>query len=317
MLPFADIARLTILAAVLTVLAVEADAQRPFNTIDPFYQNESAQRVFYENFAAQAELAYQGSTPTVFSGHAFSPFALMVRLDYALMAQVDIAAVLDASSGVNGGTGNSFRIGWLIVKPYWQHNNTSYAVRLAVDPSPDSGFGFRQTDVAFLSSTSIGPTLTTEFSVGFRRARVGFEQVTLGDNFMRSITAGEINPEVSRSRASGAELHATWGYRFLVNPGGSHLFTIFSAQAMAYTVLTANPDSGVLAGKGDFDLEDAGELRGGLAQVNVGLEYNRPSFVLAPYVGVPLFRIARMDGEGPVYGPRFDHTRLGFRFTVR
>lgn len=313
---FADIALLTTLAAVLALPTLEANAQRPFNTIDPFYQNESAKRSFYETFAVQAEVAYKGSEPALFTGHAFSPFALMIRLDYALMPQVDVAAVLDASSGMNGGAGNSFRIGWFVVKPYWQHNNTSYAVRLAVDPSPDSGFGFRQTDVAFLSSTNISPTMATDFAVGFRRARVGFEQVTLGGDFMDQLVA-EILPQINRSRANGTELHAMWGYRFLMDPAGSHLFTILSAQAMAYTVLTINPDDVLLAGRGEFDLEDTGQLRGGLAQVNVGFEYSRPSFMLSPYMSIPLFRMARMDGEGPVYGPRFDHTRLGFRFTVR
>lgn len=313
---FADIARLALLAAVLALPNGEANAQRPFSTIDPFYQNESAKRSFYENFSVQAEVAYQGADPVTFSGHAFSPFALMVRLDYALMPQVDVAAVLDASSGVNGGAGGSMRIGWFVVKPYWQQNNTSYAIRVAIDPFPDSGFGFRQTDVAFLSSTTISPTVATDIAIGFRRARVGFEQVTLVTEFQNQLISS-LHPEITRSRANGTELHAMWGYRFMMDPGGTHVFTILSAQAMAYSVLTINPDDPLLAGRGGLDLDEPGQLRGGLALVNVGFEYSRPSFVLSPYMSVPLFRMARMDGEGPVYGPRFDHTRLGFRFTVR
>jgi len=304
----------------LTVVCVAAEAQRPFATLDPFYQEETARRGFYDGFAAQADLAYRGGEPAVSSGAAVFPLALALRFDYALARQIDVAAVVDMSPGISGASSRTpVRVSWLIVKPYWHHGNTDYAVRLAVDPSSDGGLGFRQTDVAFLSTSDLSPTLSTDFAMGLRRARVGFERLEF-------LTQGGLSahqtslPEIVRSRASGTEIHMMWGYRYRLDPAGSHVFTTISGEGMAYTVLAIRPpqaDDDPRNTAAPTEASDEGRLRGGLGRLNVGVEYSRPSFLIAPYVSLPIFRWVELEGDSRTWGPRLDHSRLGLRFTIR
>lgn len=310
------------LLAVLVGISSVAEAQRPFFTLDPFYQEETARRGFFDGFAVQADVAYRGSEPTVASGSAARPLGLGLRVDYALARQLDVSAVFDVSSGFDAAAGTSpVRLSWVVVKPYWRYGQTDYAIRLAVDPSADGGFGFRQTDLAYLSSSNLGPTLSTDFALGLRRTRVGFERLEVASE-PRAVSTQTLPqsslPEIVRSRATGIEGHVMWGYRFYVHPGGSHIFTTVSGEAMAYTLITATRSSEETAGRGaEVAVKDEGRLRGGVGRLHVGAEYARPSFLVAPYISLPLFRVVEFEGDSRTWGPRLDHSRLGLRFTVR
>ncbi len=302
----------------LTLVATAAEAQRPFATLDPFYVEETARRGFFDGFALQADVAYRGSEPTGTSAAVY-PFALSLRLDYALAQQIDVSAIIDASPGLAGSESSTpVRLSWVVVKPYWHHGRTDYAVRLAVDPSSDSGFGFRQTDVAFLSTSDLSPSLQTDFALGLRRARVGFERLEfVGETVRPDFQLSQ--PEIVRSRASGTEVHLMWGYRFLLDPGGSNVFTTLSGEGMAYTLLSTRAQDSDDAGRpqNGFDSADEGQLRGGVGRLNVGFEYSRPSFQVAPYMSLPLFRWVEFKSESQTWGPRIEHARLGLRVTVR
>jgi len=296
-------------------LAAPAEAQRPFASFDPFYQEESARRAFYDGFAAQAEVSYRGAEPFSEGVAVGGPLALSLRLDYALARSMDVAAVFDASGGVNEASGATpVRLSWVVVKPYWRAGHTDYAVRFAVDPVTEGGFGFRQTDLAFVTTTDLSLHHVTDLTVGVRRAHVGIERLELeagrrGDPHL-SLSAG-----VVRSRAVGTELHAAWGHRFLLDPGGSHAFFSLAAEAMDYDLVTtrlgAAPDDAPAAA------DREGRYRGGAARVRAGLEYSRPSFRVAPYVSVPAARIYETEGVRRAVGPRPTHARFGLRLMLR
>ena len=153
------------LAAALA-LGAPATAQGGFETLDPSYGGETARRGFYGGFALSGEAALRNaeqgavSVPGTPTG---SDLSVSARLDYALLPQVDLALVADLTGGARrGGLGLS----WVVLKPYWHSEATDYAVRLAVDPAGGGGLGFRQTDVAFLSTTTLSPTATYDFAVG-------------------------------------------------------------------------------------------------------------------------------------------------------
>lgn len=323
-LPIAVLPRLALLAC-LCALLTAAEAQRPFAALDPFYEEETARRAFYDGFAIQANLAYRGSEPLV-SGAAGSPVALFLRLDYALAQQLDVAAIISASGGFGEASQAPVRVAWLIVKPYWRSGRTDYAVRLAVDPAGDSGFGFRQIDLAFLSTADLGPMLSTDFAIGFRRARVGFEHFEFRDDsatpedllLADALVTDELRTEVVRSRAFGTEFHIMWGYRFWLSPGGTHIFTTVSGEGMLYTLVAAHDvEQGLSRPAFPSEPRHEGRLRGGVGRFNAGMAYTRPSFLIAPYVSLPLFRWIAMEDEDRKWGPRIDHARAGLRVTLR
>jgi hypothetical protein len=311
------------LTAVLALLAAgwlaaaPAEAQRPFATLDPFYQEESARRGFFDGFAAQAEVAYRGTEPMAATGAP--PVALSVRLDYALARQMDLAAVFDVSGGLAGAlSGTPVRLSWVVLKPYWRRGHTDYAVRLAVDPASEGGFGFRQTDIAFVSTADVGPQLSTDFAVGLRRARVGFERIEVGlDDVFED--GGLALPALSRSRAVGSELRAMWGPRFWLDPGGSHTFVTLTGELMDYDLIASRPPTVAARGTAAsaVDTPEEGRYRSGALRLRAGATYSRASFIVSPYASLPLFRWVEVDDQTKAWGPSPDHTRLGFRLTLR
>ncbi|MEM8556619.1 MAG: hypothetical protein AAGG50_02140, partial [Bacteroidota bacterium] len=225
-------------------LAVEAMAQRPFQTLDPLYQGERAQRTFYDGLAVTAALDYSptgllqaSSASGVGQRRAVS---LAGRIDYALMEQVDVAAIVDLSGGI--GTG-PVALRWLIVKPFWTNEGTDYAVRIAVDPASGGGLGFRQTDVAFLSSSDLSPLLSSDLAIGLRRVRAGVNAALLDDSGAFSDEAGLLLSE-DRIRVIGTELHAYWGYNFHFDLAGSYLSVALLADGASYRFVEANPSEG-------------------------------------------------------------------------
>jgi hypothetical protein len=218
---------------------------------------------------------------------------------------------VDLSGGVGRGP---VGLSWVVVKPYWHNDNTDYAVRIAIDPASEGSLGFRQTDVAFLSTASLSPTLTHDLAFGFRRVRTGYDMRfdgTAGDSLSQLIADGE------RVRVIGKELHGAWGYNVLFDPAGSRVTFLLLAEAGDYTLLGAAPGPGS-EGAVEGDEEAAEErVRGGSGWFRAGLEFNRPSYQLAPYVTVPLMTWADVRGEPVRHGPRPDRARFGVRVTLR
>ncbi len=298
----------------VVALAVHAapTAQGVLRTLDPFYQGESARRDFYGGLAVSGELAYRTADPLRPAGGAApNDVALSVQLDYSLMQQVDVSAVFDLSGGIGRGpTGLS----WLVIKPYWYNDDTDYAIRVALDPASEGGLGFRQTDVAFLSTTTHAPTLTSDFAVGLRRVRTGYtlDEATLEGGF------SPVNPDGPSGSASvlavegqvrviGRELHATWGYNVLFDPAGSHIAVALLAEAGDYRLI---PTGAEASGAEE-------RVRSGIGWLRAGVEWSRPAYQISPYLSIPLVTWADVQGEPVRNGPRPDRTRFGLRLMLR
>ena len=286
-------------------LVAPARAQTPFRPLDPFYQGESAQREFFGEVAVSGELHYRSAdllqpAPEARVGN---PFAVSVRLDYALLPQVDVSGIVDLSGGLGRGP---VGLSWVVLKPYWHNDGTDYAVRIAVDPASEGGLGFRQTDVAFLSTSTLSPEWTSDFALGVRRVRTGFETTLLdeADAFLRA--------DGERVRVIGRELHATWGYNAVFDPAGSRVSLALLAEAGDYTLVTSGPAQPPVD-------STAGEerVRSGIGWLQAGVEWSRPSYQIAPFLSVPLVTWAVVRGEPVRHGPRPDHARFGLRLTIR
>jgi hypothetical protein len=307
---------------VLTLPGV-AVAQRPFDVLDPFYQEESARRTFYDGFALSGEVNYQGAGPLQQTSESErpGPLGLAFRVDYALVPQIDVSAIFDVSGGlVSQLGGGPVRLSWVVVKPYWHNENTDYAIRIAVDPASEGGLGFRQTDIAFVSTSNLSPLISSDFAIGLRHAHVGYErlQVDEGD--------GTLGPEVTpsdpafvRTRAIGKEIHLMWGHNLHFDPAGSNFFLTLLGEAMDYDLIATRP----------FDEAEDGEVddgaappeqrsyRGGIGWVRGGVEINRPGYQISPSVSLPLVTWVDSAEQDGTWGPRFQSLRLGLRLTLR
>ena len=284
-----------------SAFAPATSAQRPIQTLDPFYQDEVAGRAFYDGLALSGEAVYRpaGLLPGAPGQRATGDVALSARVDYALLPLVDLGLVFDLTGGVGRGP---VGLSWVVLKPFWSHDGTDYAVRLAVDPASEGGLGFRQTDLAFLTTQRLSPVFQSDFSVGFRRVRTGVQGAIEPDALSGS--AFDV-----RTRVLGKELHGTWAYRFLLDPAGSHL------------------SLGLLGDFGDYVLletatleEDAGRevrLRSGVVWIRAGLSIQRPGYVAAPHLAFPTFVWGDVRGETSAHGPKPEKVRLGLRFTLR
>jgi hypothetical protein len=297
----------------LTALALPATpaAQGVLRTLDPFYQGESARRDFYGGLAVSGEVVYRTADPLRPAGGAApNDVALSAQLDYTLLPQVDVSAVFDLSGGIGRGpTGLS----WLVVKPYWFNDDTDYAVRIAVDPASEGGLGFRQTDVAFLSTTTHAPTLTSDFAIGLRRVRTGYtvEEDALEPGSPIEPSGGPGSSALlaaeGQVRVIGRELHATWGYNVLFDPAGSHLAVALLAEAGDYRLIPTGPEA-----TGSEE-----RVRSGIGWLRAGVEWSRPAYQVSPFLAIPLVTWADVQGEPVRHGPRPDRTRFGLRLMLR
>ena len=308
---------LALVAYGLTTWGTTASAQGAFQTLDPFYQDESARRDFFGGVAISGEVGYRVPSllqPAIEGQAAPGALALSAQVDYALLPQVDLSAIVDLSGGVGQGP---VGVSWVVVKPYWHNERTDYAVRIAVDPASEGGLGFRQTDVAFISTASLSPTLTHDLAFGLRRVRTGYDARPFSEE--TTLNAGDesvsrLFVDGDRVRVIGQELHGAWGYNFLFDPAGSRLSILALAEAGDYRLLsTAAPP---LTSAGDDGAEEE-RVRGGSGWLRAGLELNRPSYQLAPYVTVPVVTWATVRGEPIRHGPRPDRARFGVRVTLR
>lgn len=311
--------------ALALALAPAAAGQGAFRTLDPFYQDESARRDFYGGLAVSGEVAYRTADLLRPGASAGAPtdIALALQLDYALLDQVDVSAVVDLSGGIGRGP---VGLSWVVVKPYWFNDDTDYAVRLAVDPASEGSLGFRQTDVAFLSTTTHAPHLTSDFALGLRRVRFGYD-TRLHDDLVGVDSTGGLAAPISdppiftdlgiddaeRVRVIGRELHLTWGYNWLFDPAGSRVTIAFLGEAGDFRLVPATSAAEAAAAP-----DDAGErVRSGIGWLRAGVEWSRPSYQLAPYVAVPVVTWADVRGEPVRHGPLPERARFGLRLTLR
>lgn len=309
--------RAGVLVALLGAGSGEAAAQSGFQTLDPFYGGETAQRSFDGGFAISGEAAVRDADLLGIAepGTPASPLALSGRLDYALLPQVDLSLVADLSGGVGRGP---LGLSWVVVKPYWRNEMTDYAVRIAVDPASEGGLGFRQTDVAFLSTTALSPDVTTDVALGIRRVRTGYTAAldttaeALGgfaaDGALGAFRGG---PEGDGVRVVGQELRVSWGYNVVFDPAGSRLALGLVAEAGDYALVRAP------SGDGPAEGGSRERIRSGIGWLRAGLEFSRPTYQLAPFLSVPLVTWADVRGEPVRYGPRPQKLRAGLRITLR
>lgn len=306
--------RTAALALFAAAWVAPAAAQGAFQTLDPFYQDESARRDFFGGLAVSGEVGYRTASllqPAVEGQQAPGALALSAQLDYALHPQVDLSAIMDLSGGVGSGP---IGLSWIVVKPYWHNDRTDYAVRIAIDPASEGSLGFRQTDVAFLSTASLSPTLTHDLAFGFRRVRTGYEDRPLDPEAGQG-TVSRLIADGARVRVIGQELHGAWGYNVLFDPAGSRLSLQLLAEAGDYTLLSAAAPEAPAPGEEVAAEEE--RVRGGSGWLRGGLEFNRPSYQLAPYVTIPILTWADVRGEPVRHGPRPDRARFGVRVTLR
>lgn len=287
----------------------EAHAQRPFTVNDPFYQSESARRVFHDGLAATGEVAYRASSPVPGGGVATSgsPVSLSFRLHYALARRLDLNAYWDAA-GTN--TGPTVVLSWVGLKYYWSVDNADYAFRLAVDPASDGRVGFPQADAALILTKGLTPLFATDFAIGVRRVRKGFRQFVPAGAFDGDNTLGEESSESQfiDARALGTELHFMLSYNTIFDPARSNLFVALIGEGGQYELLESSfggsspPDDEEEFGRSDY--------RGGLVSVRSGIEFNRPSYQVIPYMSVPLTQWTTEENETA-------RMHLGFRLLVR
>ncbi len=287
----------------------EAQAQRPFGVNDPFYQSETARRVFHDGLAAAGEVAYRSSAPVPGSGVATSgsPVSLSFRLHYALARRLDLNAYWDAA-GTN--TGPTVVLSWVGLKYYWSVDNADYAFRLAVDPASDGRVGFPQADVALILTKALTPLFSTDFAIGVRRVRKGFRQFVPAGAFGGDDALGEVTSQSQfiDTRALGTELHFMLSYNTIFDPARSNLFVALIGEGGQYELLESSFE-------GPFSIDDEDEFgrshyRGGLVWARSGIEFNRPSYQVIPFMSVPLTQWTTEEDDEA-------HMQLGFRLMVR
>jgi hypothetical protein len=303
-----------------------AAAQGGFETLDPSYGGETARRGFYGGLALSGEAAFRNADQGAISmpgAPTGSDLALSARLDYALLPQVDLALVADLSGAARRG---AMGLSWVVVKPYWHSEATDYAVRLAVDPASEGGLGFRQTDVAFLSTTALSPTTTYDFAVGLRRVRAGYTTLqTAADPLLEpsdvaAVAALEAEPGPEAVRLVGQEVRISWDGNVLFDPAGSRLSVGIAAEGNRYTVISV-PAAGLSSDRAPAEGAGSGEpgerVWGGTGWVRAGLEFSRPEYRLAPFASLPVFAWVSDRGEPVRHGPRLDKVQFGLRVTLR
>lgn len=290
-------------------------AQGGFETLDPSYGGETARRGFYGGFAISGEASLRGVGAAEAGAAAGSNLSLAARLDYAVLPQVDLALVADLTGAARSGP---LGLSWVVVKPYWHRERTDYALRLAVDPASEGGLGFRQTDVAFLSTTSLSPAVTTDLSLSARRVRTGFSFASQEDATGVPSTADTPPSDPRRERLIGQEVRAGWGYNVLFDPAGSRLSLGLVAEGGAYSVVRSRVR--VVDEAGDRGTVEEGEsrrIRAATGWLRAGVEFSRPSYQAAPFVSLPILTWDDVEDESDLPGRALQRIQFGLRLTLR
>ncbi|QXD15478.1 hypothetical protein GQ464_000555 [Rhodocaloribacter litoris] len=282
----------------------EAAAQRPLRVYDPFYRDETARRIFFDRYALTAEVSYRPAGFIQSDGDIPSPnadpFALGLRFDYQLSSRFDLAILMDA---VGGTAGRKLAVNWVALKYYRTVDTQDYAFRLAVDPASEGRVGFPQMDLAFLYTSPASPTLTTDFALGLRRIRIGYQQLVRLEvpppDPDDPVVTTPADRALIRTRALGWEAHLMMSYNILFDPAGSNLFVTFLGEAGRYDLIElgeVGPDGRLVDADGE---RTTTRFRGGVIWVRTGLEFDRPAYQIAPYMAVPLRQWHPDEGEWP------------------
>lgn len=297
-------------------------AQRPFAVHDPFYRGETARRPFYDGYAFTTEVSYRSPGQSIRP----DPLGLSFRLEYQISPKVDIGGVLDAA-GSN--TGRTISLSWLTFKYYETEENTDYAFRLAVDPATDGRLGNPQVDAAFLSTTLLTPNLSTDYAVGLRRVRLGYEEITTRTVEFDGSTAIPERPtltDITYTRALGWEFHSMAQYSLLLNPARSNVFVSGLLYLGQYDIVEtslnqarvepggtapATPDEILENAKSGETDEEPREHNAGAIWIRSGFEYNRPGFQIMPFMSYAVRQWAPASDNRPA------RLSFGLRFMLR
>ncbi len=283
------------------LLPEDATAQRPFRVFDPFYQNESARRSFFDGYAVTAEVSYRPAglvrneeLPT----GASDPLGVSVRLDYRLLPQFDVSAIVDASGSY---AGRKLALSWIVLQYYRTVEMTDYAFRLAVDPSYDALTGFPQMDLAFLYTSLLAPNFSADYVLGVRRVNMGFQdwvRAEVPDDAFQHV-AQTPGLEVIFTRALGWEAHVMMQYAVLLNPARSNIFGSLVFEGGQYNLFENFRRPAEDTNRLNASIEEpetrTREYRGGVMWAQAGVEYNRPGYQLAPFVSLPFLQWASED----------------------
>ena len=173
--------------------------------------------------------------------------------------------------------------------------------------------------MAFLSTTTLTPSVTNDFSVSARRVRTGFSFAAAEDAAVAAATDAVPEADPRRERLVGQEVRLGWGYNVLFDPAGSRLTLGLVAEGGSYSVVRsrireADPSGDVVrTAAGD----DSRRIRTATGWLRAGVEFSRPSYQAAPFVGLPL--LAWDDAEDPadLPGRRLQRVQFGLRLTLR
>ena len=294
-----------------------AHAQRPLRLYDPFYRDETARRTFFDRYALSAEVSYRPAGFIQGNGDLPSPnadpLAVSVRFDYELSKMFNLGFLIDA---VGGTAGRQLTVNWVTLKYFRTVDTRDYAFRLAVDPSADGQVGFPQMDLAFLYTSLVTPALSTDFGIGVRRVRIGFQQFIRLDSpppdpLDPLVTSQPPAQDVIRTRALGWEIHAMTTYNILFDPAGSSLFVTLLGEAGRYDLIALGSVRSEAA-----DVSAGGPSRtrfqGGVVWARTGIKLERPGFQLAPYLAVPMGQWTPSEGRWPS-----SRLHVGVRFMIR
>ena len=293
-------------------------AQRPFLQHDPFYRNEQTERSFFGGYAMTAEVAYRPAGAIQndgFQGLDNNPFGLSFKVDYQVAQQLDISAIVDAAGNA---IGRNLSLSWVVLKYYERSDEASFSMRLAVDPSFDGRSGFPQMDVAWLSSAPLTPHSSSNFALGIRRVRLGYEQWqftqrTFDPEILPILSAGGLGDEQAApvrnnvnfiyTRALGWEAHLMMAYNFSFDPAGSNIFFSLLGQAGTYDLIESIPESG--SPVHELKINNNGEKTkttdffGSTIWIRSGLEFNRPGYQILPFIGLPIHQWYPSEGNWP------------------
>lgn len=278
-----------LLLAVATLLAPllarSAAAQTPFPVYDPFYFRERARPGYERTAALTGTVAVR--VPGSGAPSALTPpdLSTALRLDVRLGPALDVGAVVAAAQG----TGTPIDWAWATARYGWRTDaGSAQAFRLALDPGADANVGFPLVDLAFLSSNPPGSSVVTDLAIGVRRVQLGYQRyvpVATPDGAAGGAADGAF--DVTLERAFGWEARAALALGYAFDAAGSNAYGALVAVRGSYDLQTTPSDPA--------DSPARRRLQSSAAWVQAGVDVERPSVRLAPFVRVPLLATTREE----------------------